>query len=107
LSLSWSTGPVDRQICHPKTIKCTMCERAGVEAFVPVPTPQIAGHNRYAPLPSDPPEVAARRERMNTNDAKTIYKERATTTECANAYVLNQGLTRFRACGLEAVKATA
>jgi hypothetical protein len=84
-----------------------MCERAGVEAFVPVPTPQIAGRNRYAPLPSDPPEVAARRERMNTNDAKAIYKERATTVECANAYVRNQGLTRFCVRGLEAVKATA
>jgi hypothetical protein len=53
------------------------------------------------------PEVAARRERMNTNDAKAIYKERATATECANAYVRNQGLTRFRVRGLEAVKATA
>jgi hypothetical protein len=51
--------------------------------------------------------VAARRERMNTNDAKAIYKERATATECANAYVRNQGLTRFRVRGLEAVKATA
>jgi Transposase DDE domain len=44
---------------------------------------------------------------MNTNDAKAIYKERATATECANAYVRNQGLTRFRVRGLEAVKATA
>jgi transposase len=30
LSLPWSTGPVEGQICHLKTIKRTMCERAGL-----------------------------------------------------------------------------
>jgi transposase len=31
LSLSWSTGPVEGQICHLKTIKRTMCGRAGFD----------------------------------------------------------------------------
>jgi transposase len=31
LSLSWSTGPVEGRICHLKTIKRTMCGRAGFD----------------------------------------------------------------------------
>jgi hypothetical protein len=81
--------------------------QAGVETFVPVPIPRNTERDRYAPLPGDPPEVAAWRERMNTDDAKAIYKERASTVECANAQARNHGLTRFLVRGLEAVKATA
>src|SRR3954468_14186213 len=78
---------------------------AGV--YVPVPTPRNAERDRYAPLPGDPPEVAAWRERMNTDDAKAIYKERAQTAECANAQARNRGLKQFLVRGLEAVTATA
>lgn len=34
LSLSWSTGSVAGQICHLKTIKHTMCGRAGLTCYV-------------------------------------------------------------------------
>jgi transposase len=88
-----------------KLADITALAQAGVETFVPVPTPRNA--ERYAPLPGDPPEVAAWRERMNTDDAKAIYKERASTVECANAQARNHGLTRFLVRGLEAVTATA
>src|SRR4051794_17072342 len=88
-----------------KLADITALAQAGAETFVPVPTPRNA--ERYAPLPGDPPEVAAWRERMNTDDAKAIYKERASTVECANAQARNHGLTRFLVRGLEAVTATA
>lgn len=90
-----------------KRADITALAQAGVETFVPVPTPRNAERDRYAPLPGDPPEVAAWRERMNTDDAKAIYKERASTVECANAQARNHGLTRFLVRGLEAVTATA
>jgi transposase len=90
-----------------KLADITALAQAGVETFVPVPTPRNAERDRYAPLPGDPPEVAAWRERMNTDDAKAIYKERASTVECANAQARNHGLTRFLVRGLEAVTATA
>src|SRR3954447_20413843 len=80
---------------------------AGGVVYVPVPTPRNAERDRYAPLPGDPPEVAAWRERMNTDDAKAIYKERAQTAECANAQARNRGLKQFLVRGLEAVTATA
>src|SRR5918993_2380773 len=82
-----------------KLADITALAQAGVETFLPVPTPRNAERDRYAPLPGDPPEVAAWRERMNTDDAKAIYKERASTVECANAQARN--LTRFLVRGLE------
>jgi len=38
--------------------------------------------------------VADWRNRMGGDDAKTIYKERAATAECANAQARNRGLTQ-------------
>lgn len=90
-----------------KLADITALAQAGVETFLPVPTPRNTERDRYAPLPGDPPEGAAWRERMNTDDAKAIYKERASTVECANAQARNHGLTRFLVRGLEAVTATA
>jgi len=49
---------------------------------------------RGVPQPSDPPGVADWRNRMGGDDAKTIYKERAATAECANAQARNRGLTQ-------------
>jgi hypothetical protein len=71
---------------------------AGV--YVPVPTPRNAERDRYAPLPGDPPEVAAWRERMNTDDAKTRSGRKQ-----RNAQARNRGLKQFLVRGLEAVTA--
>jgi hypothetical protein len=61
----------------------------------PVPKPRNADRDRHAPQPSDPPGVADWQNRMGGDDAKTIYKERAATAECANAQARNRGLTQF------------
>jgi transposase len=45
------------------------------------------------------------RERMGTEEAKEIYKERAATAECVNAIARNRGLQQFPVRGLEKVKA--
>lgn len=79
----------------------------GVACFVPVPTPRDTSRDRFAPLPGDPPGVKAWRERMSSDDAKTIYKERAATAECANAQARNRGLTQFLVRGLDKVKTIA
>jgi transposase len=79
----------------------------GIESYVPVPKPRDANRDRYAPRPSDPPGVAAWRERMGCEAAKAIYKERAATAECANAQARNRGLKQFVVRGLEKVKAIA
>jgi transposase len=81
--------------------------RAGVETYVPVPMPRDPARDRHAPQPGDPPGVARWRERMGTDAAKVIYKERAATAECANAQARNRGLTHFLVRGLAKVKAVA
>ncbi len=81
--------------------------QAGVETFVPVPTPRNPNRDRYEPLSDDPTEIAAWRTRMNTDAAEAIYKERAASVECANAQARNKGLIQFPVRGLEAVKAVA
>ena len=45
------------------------------------------------------------RERMGTEEAKEIYKDRAATAECVNAIARNRGLQQFRVRGLIKVKA--
>ena len=79
----------------------------GVEPFVPVPKPRDASRDRHAPQPGDPPGVADWRKRMGDDEAKTIYKQRAATAECANAQARNRGLTQFLVRSLDKVKTIA
>jgi hypothetical protein len=41
---------------------------------------------------------------MGTDQAKAVYKDRASTAECVNAIARNRGLQPFRARGLRKVK---
>jgi transposase len=72
----------------------------------------------YAPLPKrgndklkphekrkrESAALAAWRERMGTDEARSIYKERASTAECVNALARERGLTRLRIRGLAKTK---
>lgn len=80
---------------------------AGVTAYVPVTTPRDKTRDPYAPQPSDAPGIASWRERMGTDEAKTIYRERAATAECANAQARNRGLRQFVVRGLDEVRTIA
>jgi len=53
----------------------------------------------------DSPQVAAWKERMQTDEAKQIYKQRAATIETINGDLKeHRGLTRFRVRGLDRVQ---
>lgn len=80
---------------------------AGVTAFVPVPKPRDPARDRFAPRADDTEAVADWRARMNTDDAKTIYKQRAATIERVNAQARNSGLTRFIVRGIEKARTVA
>jgi len=58
-----------------------------VTVYMPVPPPNknAKEQDRYAPRESDSEAAAAWRERMNTEAAKAIYKDRAATSETINA----------------------
>ena len=60
---------------------------AGVTVYAPVQVPKDTTRDRYTPRPGDSAPVAAWRQRMGTDEAKTIYKERAATAEWINASV--------------------
>jgi len=80
-------------------------EKQHTHVYAPVPASRREGQDPYEPRPSDSPEIAAWRQRMATEPAKTIYKERASTAEWVNAIQHNRGLVAFRVRGREKVKA--
>ena len=49
----------------------------------------------HAPRLNDSPVIAQWRQRMATDEAKEIYKERAATAECVNAIARNRGFWQF------------
>ena len=72
----------------------------GTTVYVPVPQPKDKGRDPHQPLPSDSATVAAWRRRMGTDEAKAIYKDRASTVECVNAQARNRGRIQWRGRGL-------
>ncbi|MGH8511311.1 MAG: IS1182 family transposase [Gammaproteobacteria bacterium] len=74
------------------------------KVYAPVPKPKDEATDPHAPKPGDSEAVAEWRERMGTEEAKTIYKDRAATAECVNAQARQRGLTQFRVRGLAKVK---
>ena len=63
-----------------------------------------ASKNEFTPRSSDSLAVAQWRNRMNTDEARTIYKDRAATAECVNAQARNRGLLPMPLRGLPKVK---
>lgn len=72
--------------------------------YAPVPKPKDPAVDPHEPKPGDGEAVAAWRKRMDTGEAKAIYKERAATAECVNAHARNRGLGQFRVRGTAKVR---
>ena len=79
----------------------------GVTVYAPVQKPRNPEQDPHARRPGDSEVIAQWRERMGTDQAKAIYKERASTAECVNAAARNRGMYQFLVRGLEKVKAVA
>jgi transposase len=82
-------------------------EQGGCKVYAPVPKPKKENVDRHAPHAGDSAQVAEWRQRMTTDEAKEIYKERAATAECVNAQARNRGMIRLLVRGLKKVKAVA
>jgi Transposase DDE domain len=80
-------------------------EARATKVFAPVVAPKDKQRDRYAPLPGDSQALSQWRERMGTDAAKLIYKERAASIECTNAHLRNRGLQRFNVRGLNKARA--
>lgn len=82
----------------------TSLEQKGVKVYAPTTPPRTktSGREQSTPRPDDTPEVASWRVRMQSEEAKAIYKERASTSECVNAQIeARYCLERFLVRGLE------
>jgi transposase len=80
----------------------TALERLGITVYAPTeePNTEMSGRTKEMPRRDDTPEVADWRKRMETEEAKEIYKERAATAECANARGRALGLRQFTVRGV-------
>ncbi|GHC91749.1 hypothetical protein GCM10007320_41060 [Pseudorhodoferax aquiterrae] len=63
--------------------------------------------SQFQPKAGDSEAVAQWRQRMGTDAARAIYKDRAATAECVNAQARNRGLLRMPVRGLGKVKCVA
>lgn len=79
----------------------------GTLVYAPVMKSKDPGRDSHTPCDDDSPAIAEWRRRMATDEAKTIYKERAATAECVNALARNRGLQRFPVRGLRKARAIA
>ncbi len=98
---------VDGGFAQHDQIEPLSVPEVGCTVYAPVPKPKDPKVDRHAAKPSDSAAVAAWRERMATEQAKAIYKDRASTAECVNALVRGRGLLCFLVRGLMKVKAIA
>lgn len=81
------------------------CATRGVTVYAPVQKPKDKNRPVEEKCAGDTPGVAAWRARMGTEEAKTIYKDRASTAECVNAIARNRGLRQFLVRGLHKARA--
>ena len=79
--------------------------RGGTTVYAPVRQPRNSNRDPYVPLPDDSEALAQWRQRMGSEAAKKIYKQRAATAECVNAIARGRGLSQFLVRGLQKVKA--
>jgi len=82
-------------------------QQGGTIVYAPVQKSKDPERDAHTPRPDDTPAVAQWRQRMATDEAKAIYRQRAATAECVNALARNRGLQRFLVRGLRKVKAVA
>jgi len=85
-------------------------EQLGVMVLAPLKNEAkqlAAGGDPYAKKKGDSPSVAKWRQRMGTDGAKEIYRQRGPTAEWSNALARNRGLQQFSVRGLSRTTAVA
>jgi len=98
---------VDGGFAKHEDIEKVSSPENGTVVYAPVQKPKKEDRDPHVPRPGDSETIAAWRQRMGTDEAKAIYKERASTAECVNAIARNRGLRQFLVRGLAKVRAVA
>jgi transposase len=79
-------------------------ENEGTEVFAPPRRPLNSKRGRYERWRRDTETIAHWREKMGTEEAQSICRERARSIECVNAQMRNRGLRQLPVRGLKKVK---
>jgi transposase len=85
-------------------------EQAGTKVYAPLKDKEkilAKGQDPFARRKGDSDEVAQWRQRMGTEEAKEIYKERASTAEWTNANYRNRGFYRVTVRGTKKTRCVA
>jgi transposase len=98
---------VDGGFAKHDDIDAVSAAEVGCTVYAPVQKPKDPKTDRHAPSPRDSERVAEWRQRMGTDEAKTIYKDRAATAECVNALARRRGLLQFLVRGVSKVRTIA
>ena len=96
---------VDGGLAKHEAIIAVARPEVGCTVYAPVPAPRDRTRDPHEPCPGDAEAIAQWRQRMGTEAAKTIYKERAATSECVNALARHRGLHQFLVRGLAKIRA--
>ncbi len=97
---------VDGGFAKKDDITAVSAPQGSSTVYAPVQASKTDKRDPHTPRKDDTPAVAEWRQRMATEEAKQIYKERAATAECVNAIARNRGLQQFRVRGRPKVLAT-
>lgn len=73
----------------------------GIDVIAPIREPRSSGKKATQVRATDSAAVAAWRKRMDTEEAKVIYKQRGATAELVNAHARNHGLHQFLVRGVQ------
>ena len=81
----------------------TALESQGIAVYAPSRPPRTttSGRTQAEPRPDDSSEVASWRARMETQEAKAVYRERAATAECVNAHLRSYGVRQLLVRGTD------
>jgi transposase len=79
--------------------------QGSTKVYAPVQVSKSETRDAHTPRADDSAAVAEWRQRMATDEAKEIYKERASTAECVNAQARNRNLYQVRVRGSPKVRA--
>lgn len=90
-----------------EAVQAGIGEKGACKVYAPVQKPKKEGVDRHAPHAGDGEQAGEWRQRMGTDEAKEIYKERAATAELVNAQARNRGMIRLLVRGLQKVRAFA
>jgi transposase len=98
---------VDGGYAKHEDIEAVSAPEVGCTVYAPVQKPKDPKVDPHVPRPGDSAVVAEWRRRMGTEEAKTIYKDRAATAECVNALARRRGLVQLVVRGVAKVRAVA